>query len=452
MIVIFAGPSLDRAARDRCAAEYLPPAAQGDVYKAALRRPNAIGIIDGLFEGVPSVWHKEILWAMSQGIHVVGAASMGALRAAELAPFGMVGIGRVFEQFRDGVLEDDDEVAVLHGDAASGYRPFTEAMVDLRAAVASAVAEGIVPAASADRFVAAAKRLHYRDRTKRAALERAREAGIPERDVAVLDPYLSAHRVSQKREDALALVTYMAAREPSFAEPFSPAFQFQNTIFWQEFTRVVGDVRGGGLPDVGQALTFEDVLDELRLHFGSASTFLQGALLRFLAIRECERSNLLVDEESLKESIERFRREHGLLSGAAFTRWRTSNDLTEVDQVLRFFKDQARVYTVDDRFALNAQHYVLDCLRGSGMYEAVVERAKEKRRFLETAPPPRTQHDVQERVERALDWYASLGGRNGARPESRHVRAGYEDKETFLVALCKEFEFVQAQAATLGSR
>ena len=60
-------------------------------------RPAVIGIIDGYFEIVPTVWHKEILWAMAQGIHVFGAASIGALRAAELDAFGMRGIGRIYE-------------------------------------------------------------------------------------------------------------------------------------------------------------------------------------------------------------------------------------------------------------------------------------------------------------------------------------------------------------------
>ena len=47
-----------------------PPVGQGDVYRAATRyRPRAIGIVDGYFHQVPSVWHKEILWAMAEGIH-----------------------------------------------------------------------------------------------------------------------------------------------------------------------------------------------------------------------------------------------------------------------------------------------------------------------------------------------------------------------------------------------
>ena len=97
MIVVFVGPTISS---DDCrailTAEYLPPASQGDVYRATLLRPFAIGIIDGYFEQVPSVWHKEILWALAQGIHVFGSASIGALRAAELEAFGMRGVGAIF--------------------------------------------------------------------------------------------------------------------------------------------------------------------------------------------------------------------------------------------------------------------------------------------------------------------------------------------------------------------
>ncbi len=122
--VIFTGPTLSAADAKRVLdADYLPPAAEGDVYRVARQGPQVIGIIDGYFERVPAVWHKEILWAMSQGIHVFGAASMGALRAAELEAFGMEGVGAIFEAFRDGALEDDDEVAVAHAGAEFDFRP-----------------------------------------------------------------------------------------------------------------------------------------------------------------------------------------------------------------------------------------------------------------------------------------------------------------------------------------
>ncbi len=147
-------------------AEYLPPVRQGDVYRLVRdRRPAVIGIIDGYFHQVPSVWHKEILWALDQGVHVAGAASMGALRAAELHVFGMRGVGRIFEAFRDGVLDADDEVAVVHAPAELGFMPVSEALVDIRATVDAAVAAGVLRPADGSALIGRARALFYAERS-----------------------------------------------------------------------------------------------------------------------------------------------------------------------------------------------------------------------------------------------------------------------------------------------
>ena len=101
--IVFAGPSL--AGADLSLPEdfvLAPPARQGDVYRAARSRPTAIGVVDGYFEGVPSVWHKEILWALSNGIAVYGSASIGALRAAEMQAFDIILLD-VMLPFMDGL-------------------------------------------------------------------------------------------------------------------------------------------------------------------------------------------------------------------------------------------------------------------------------------------------------------------------------------------------------------
>src|SRR5512139_3546591 len=114
-VIVFLGPTLPGHDAARILdASYLPPAAHGDVLRATLAKPQMIAVIDGYFERVPDVWHKEILCAMARGIHVFRASSMGALRAAELAEFGMEGCGKIYEAFANGVLTDDDEVAVTH--------------------------------------------------------------------------------------------------------------------------------------------------------------------------------------------------------------------------------------------------------------------------------------------------------------------------------------------------
>src|SRR5262249_29488993 len=143
----------------------LPPVAQGDVYRAAASRARAIGIIDGYFDGMPAVWHKEILWAMNQGIHVFGSASMGALRAAELHAFGMRGVGNIFAAYEAGELEDDDEVAVVHGPAAIGYPSLSEPLVNIRATLGAAERGGIISSITRARLVDSAKATFYQDRS-----------------------------------------------------------------------------------------------------------------------------------------------------------------------------------------------------------------------------------------------------------------------------------------------
>ena len=130
-LAIFAGPSLWGQDIACLAGElWLPPVRCGDVVAVvAQHAPKKILIIDGFFHQVLSVWHKEIVYALLKGTIVIGASSMGALRAAELWRYGMIGVGKIFEMFRDG--EEDDSMVALTCDPET-YRPLTEAPVGNR--------------------------------------------------------------------------------------------------------------------------------------------------------------------------------------------------------------------------------------------------------------------------------------------------------------------------------
>ena len=172
-IVVFLGPSLPvEEARRTLPAQYLSPVRCGDVLRVRRLRPRVIAIVDGLFETTAAVWHKEILLAIEDGIAVLGASSMGALRAAELAPFGMVGVGKIFDAYRSGIYTDDDEVAVLHGTASEGFRVRTDAMVNIRASVARAIEAGVIGAESGDRLIRSAKETFYQERSLIGAMDR----------------------------------------------------------------------------------------------------------------------------------------------------------------------------------------------------------------------------------------------------------------------------------------
>src|SRR4051812_38972153 len=144
--VIFVGPSIRLAdARATLDAVYLPPVKQGDLVSAITTyEPDVIGILDGEFSHTLSVWHKEILYALDRGIHVYGASSMGALRAAETDRYGMIGVGEVYRMYASGELTDDDEVALTHGTAEQHYRPVSDPLVNIRATLKLAIATGMI--------------------------------------------------------------------------------------------------------------------------------------------------------------------------------------------------------------------------------------------------------------------------------------------------------------------
>ncbi|WP_114394031.1 TfuA-like protein [Oleisolibacter albus] len=241
--IIFLGPTLPVSeARQVLPADYRPPVSQGDVLRAVMDQPAAIGIIDGYFENVPAVWHKEILFALDRGIPVFGAASMGALRAAELHGFGMVGVGAIFSAFLDGRLEDDDEVAVTHGPAELGYPLLSEAMVNIRRTLSDAHAAGVLSTPLRRHLECLAKAMPYKMRGYGSLLLRAKEAGVPGSELAGLRDWLPCGRADQKREDALDMLRTLGVEHPSGSQRPRPLFPFEHTVMWERAARSALDM------------------------------------------------------------------------------------------------------------------------------------------------------------------------------------------------------------------
>jgi hypothetical protein len=244
--VIFAGPTLPPSIRPSDPAlEWYPPVRQGDVYRAAQSRPAIIGITDGYFEVTPTVWHKEILWAMAQGIHVYGSASIGALRAAELCPFGMTGVGRVFAAYRDGILTDDDEVAVSHGPEELDYPTVTEAMVNIRATLDRAVADGVIDCWLVAPLIEIGKALFYKERNWNAILGLATGHGPSAMQLDRLAVWLRSGKVDQKKIDALEMIATIREHLTAGVRPLEVSYRFQNTGYHKVATRQVTEGQSG---------------------------------------------------------------------------------------------------------------------------------------------------------------------------------------------------------------
>ncbi|MGH9773960.1 MAG: TfuA-like protein [Candidatus Acidiferrales bacterium] len=238
-VYVFTGPSLPpRVARRHWDGPiYLPPVAQGDVYQIARQKPWGIGIIDGLFERVPAVWHKEILWALSQGIHVYGSASMGALRSAELAEFGMVGVGVIFEDYASAAIEDDDEVMRAHHGAARNYETSSEAMINFRCTLARGIQERIICAKTAEDLARLGKALFYPHRNYKRIVEEGLRCELPIQELQRFREWLPKRRIDQQRLDAIAMLTLMRKEFRVHPQPKRVNFSLAHTKYWDHLQR-----------------------------------------------------------------------------------------------------------------------------------------------------------------------------------------------------------------------
>jgi hypothetical protein len=238
-IVVFAGPTIAPAdVRAALACRVEPPAQLGSILRVMSDTPKVLAIVDGYYESVPAVWHREILWALRHGVWVYGAASMGALRAAELDAFGMRGVGGIYGAYRDGELTDDDDVAVAHGPAASGHRTVSEAMVNVRATLSAAVARGVVPAETATEIARVAKARFYAERDWPTIVADARRAGISPAAVGALETDLASHGpVDQKRRDAIEMLEVIARDVEGGWTPAAPTFEWEDTSAWELLVR-----------------------------------------------------------------------------------------------------------------------------------------------------------------------------------------------------------------------
>ena len=448
---VFVGPTLPApTAAAALDAVYFPPVRQGDVYRAAVRhRPRAIGIIDGYFQQVPSVWHKEILWAMAQGVHVFGSASMGALRAAELAAFGMRGVGRIFEAYRDGWLppyeaepfEDDDEVAVMHGPAESGFVPLSEAMVNIRCTLASAAAQGVIGPATRDALVATAKRLFYADRSYERLLGCAADDAYPAHELAALSGWLPSGCVNQKRDDALAMLAVMRDFLAGEPPPARVNYVLEPSEMWERAAASALPAQlGSGAEAAG--LPADALLDELRLDGLAYISARRAGLLRGAALRECERQRVTASDEVRRQTVDLLRRRFELFDREALERWLADNDLMSTT-FARLMDDEARL----DRLAIlagsSAEAHLVDHLRATGDYARHAARARAKERVLEATGLDPTYVDEWTRF-RLTTWYFEhrLGVSVPDDLPAYAAGIGFADLHAFYRALLREYVYV----------
>lgn len=261
--VVFAGPTLPTAevAALLPGARVLPPVRHGDLLGLGLAAGDRAFIIDGAFLQTASVRHREILHLLQRGVIVAGSSSMGALRAAELHRFGMRGFGEIFRLYRDGVVEGDDEVAIVHGTAEDGYRAYSDPLVSMRIALRDAAAVGVIGDDDAAAMLSLARAMPFRARSFR-ALDRAAQGRIA--GARAFAAWRVGRDTDAKAADARLMLAAAAAHDPVL-RPSGPGDELAKNVRTHLF--IDWQYRFAGMPAGDELVSDGQVIGAIRLAY-----------------------------------------------------------------------------------------------------------------------------------------------------------------------------------------
>jgi hypothetical protein len=374
---VFLGPTLPVVeARNWLNAIYLPPVSQGDIISLLRHKPKIIGIIDGYFDSVPSVWHKEILLALSRGVHVVGGASMGALRAAELHTFGMVGIGEIYGWYRDGVIEADDEVAIHHAPPQVGYQPLCEALVNMRKTLQIANQNRTISSSTMDALVDLARGTPYWERSYESITRMGAETGLPDSELGGLREFLLDQRVDLKKRDAIEVLRYIASLGEN-PEPVNVDFELHYTRYLDNLfdkDMQVGDPQEA-------RLTSEQLVDHARLECDDFIALKDRTTINAIIIALARHLGMVITEEELETEMAAFIQDRDLDTQEKVQTWKGCNDLTE-DEFRGLVQELALVSKVKALFSNLSNRDLLRQLRLEGKYGEMLSSALEREELI----------------------------------------------------------------------
>ena len=432
-MVVFLGPSMSHDEARELAPEaiLLPPVCQGDLLSACeMYEPEVVVIIDGEFGQTLSVWHKEVLFVLDQGVRVFGASSMGALRASELDRFGMEGIGKVYDHYADGFLTADEDVALLHADAEYGWRPFTWPMVNVWATVAHLRESGIVDSDRCEAIQAAANELHFTQRSRNALAQKLAEQGRPDSE-ALTDAFV-ANFVDQKKLDATeAILTGLNARNVPKPPHDEPLHLFGRIGESMQSTDTL-------VPSSPHPLRRYQLVNDVALHDPDFERFSQRALDRAVVLEYAYEAGIEPTPEEIEQEAARFFATIGLTE-EQIPEWVEANDFMpgELD---RFLRDEAcrrhmQRWALDVRLYERNRRIIIDELRFENRYVDAVKNASRRRQLADARPPMEWPADTQVLIDLIVRHQISSKWKIYVDLEVTASDHGYESTSGLLTAL-----------------
>ena len=326
-VVVFSGPSINVGLRAKYSQFiFREPAQQGNILQVAqLCNVSTIVLLDGFYKTVPAVWHKEIIFALDKGINVVGASSLGALRAVELEDFGMIGHGDIFNWFKEGTLYRDPDVAVAHAGIGDDYKQLTIPIVNIYATLKDSPCRfslGLI-----NQVLDISREIFFEVRTFETLIRAISNSNlVPETQKLVINS-LRSNYVDQKLLDTQSALSYVASID--FEDIKEASSTLNHTLYWNALSINDSYVfpESSGLLSTKQAFIafqlLENPEDFMRMRERAISVELCQwlATIYNLKATENEINNMMaqfLDDRSLTENtLDQWLRERGLTKADA---------------------------------------------------------------------------------------------------------------------------------------
>lgn len=325
-IIVFCGPTISHDEASKILpADFRPPVKHGDLISCVYAdQPDVIVVIDGAAMGNLAVWHNEINDALNQGVTVYGCSAMGAIRAVEMKPWGMRGVGEVYNLIADGTIEADDEVlcdfAVTDDDM---YQKKTMTVVNLRSILAEAVKASILNQNQADECLKTVQAMFYRDRTVAGMITSCREKGVLSHDESqALDRFIGHCPTDIQKRDAVACLETIRELRPEDLDKTKKNYTY-DLFFEALYERDRGTAHGN------QYHAFYNIANDYAMYASDIESVNDAALNRKICALIADHFSIDLSREEIEAEKKLFIRKNGLEDDADYRGWLKANDLTD---------------------------------------------------------------------------------------------------------------------------
>ena len=230
--------------------------------------------------------------------------------------------------------------------------------------------------------------------------------------------------------------------------PKRVSYPLENTHIWHVASSMPGALEG----TVGGATVLPTTLREEMQVEASYRQVAQGALVRFLAVTEASRQNILLSAEQLQETGDRWRDRRDLANLERFQGWLAEHDLTS-ETFSRMLREEALLHLTRSWGVPDVECRIVDELLMTGEYDRLAARARDKERVLESLglqnPSP---SDVGVPWDDLCRWYFEEHLRQPVPKDVvRYARdCGFEDELSLRRAVLREHCYLANQTATVA--